>query len=125
VELTCGGVALPFGVAKDVCTLHALQAIPNAHKITRKNFISENIGRTFNSVVFDARENNRRSELQFAPAAEKVSQSGNFLCSRRKDPLERDIKIEREVRHHIVMRLVTASRRQCLGSQSHIARRLV
>jgi len=77
VELTCGGVALPFGVAKDVCTLHALQAIPNAHKITRKNFISENIGRTFNSVVFDARENNRRSELQFAPAAEKVSQSGN------------------------------------------------
>jgi hypothetical protein len=37
------------------------------------------------------------------------------LCPRREDPLERDIKLEGQIRHHVVVRLVTTGWRKRLG----------
>jgi hypothetical protein len=44
------------------------------------------------------------------------------LCPRREDALQRDAKIEGEVRHHVVVRLIATSGRECLGS--HIGERI-
>ena len=47
------------------------------------------------------------------------------LSARREDALQRDIKVEGEIRLQVVMGLVAARRRQCFGGQHHIRRRLI
>ena len=49
-------------------------------------------------------------ELRFAYRLLPSSYCHLLLRPRRKDALQRDIKIKREVRHHVVVRLITARR---------------